>query len=130
MQLKAFKRRSSRQKVKSNASGLQVSRVDDYCPLPCFCCYCRLCKGRGGEVEGWRGFSKSVTQVSIILFAVVLLLLLLIASSVHGLHPGQQQRQVDAEARHVLVRVVLRRVEALRLGQEIFGDVQVQETVL
>lgn len=88
-------------------------------------------RGRGKKVGGWRAFSKSVTQVSIILFAVVLLLLLLpMASSVHGLHPGQQQRQVDAEARHVLVRVVLRRVEALRLGQEIFGDVQVQETVL
>lgn len=92
--------------------------MGDYCPLSCVYCYCRLLEGR----------SKSVTQVSVVLFAVVEVVV--VASAVHGLHAGQQQRQVDAQARHVLVRVVLGRVEALGLRQEVFSDVQVQQAVL
>lgn len=96
--------------------------MGDYCPLPCVYCYCRLLEGR----------SKSVTQVSVVLFAVVdvVVVAVVVASAVHGLHAGQQQRQVDAQARHVLVRVVLGRVEALGLRQEVFSDVQVQQAVL
>lgn len=74
--------------------------------------------------------SKSVTQVSVVLFAVDVLLLFVVASAVHGLHPGQQQRQVDAQARHVLVRVVPGRVEALGLGKEVVSDIQVQQAIL
>lgn len=83
-----------------------------------------------GGTAGYRRDSKSVTQVSVVLFAVDVVVLLFVASAVHGLHPGQQQRQVDAQARHVLVRVVLGRIEALGLRKEVFSDVQVQQAVL
>ena len=61
---------------------IQVSTVDGYCPLPCVSHHCsRLILG-------------PVTQVSVVSFAPVLFLFL--ASP--GLHPGQQQWQVYAEA--------------------------------
>lgn len=64
---------------------------------------------------------------------VLILILILATTSVHGLDSGQQQGQVDGEARRLLLLllgVVSRRVEALRLRQEILGYVQVQEAVL
>lgn len=52
------------------------------------------------------------------------------APLVHGFYSGQQQGQVDGEARRFLVGTILQRVEALRLRQEVLGDVEVQQAIL
>lgn len=75
------------------------------------------------------GLLRAVTQISS-LSSTLFLLLFLLVSPVHGLHPGQQQRQVYGQAWGVLVRVILGRIEALRLRHEIFGDVEIYEAIL
>lgn len=82
----------------------------------------------------WLSFVTAACRSSGSVFIISLITFILIFSTttVHGLDSGQQQRQVDGEARRLVLvlRVVSRREEALRLRQEILGYVQVQEAIL